>query len=58
MEANVRYWIKENSFYVKAGRMYLPFGYRFEDDSAFVRSPGHQHAGPDEGAEIGFESGS
>jgi hypothetical protein len=38
MEANVRYWIKENAFYVKAGRMYLPFGYRLEDDNAFVRS--------------------
>src|SRR3982750_2725373 len=37
MEANVRYWIKENAFYVKAGRMYLPFGYRLEDDNTFVR---------------------
>ncbi|HEY6126253.1 MAG TPA: hypothetical protein VIV63_16490, partial [Steroidobacteraceae bacterium] len=26
LEANIRYWISENSVYVKAGRMYLPFG--------------------------------
>jgi hypothetical protein len=59
MEANVRYWIKENAFYVKAGRMYLPFGYRLEDDNAFVRSlSGINMQAPDEGAEIGFESGS
>jgi len=59
LEANVRFWIKENSLYVKAGRMYLPFGYRFEDDSAFVRSlSGINMQAPDEGAEIGFESGS
>ena len=59
MEANVRFWIRENSLYVKAGRMYLPFGYRFEDDSAFVRSlSGINMQAPDEGAEIGFESGS
>jgi hypothetical protein len=59
MEANVRYWIKENSFYVKAGQMYLPFGYRFEDDSAFVRSlSGINMRAPDDGVEFGIESGS
>src|SRR5688572_12401558 len=59
MEANVRYWIKENSFYVKAGRMYLPFGYRLEDDNAFVRQvSGINMQTPDEGAEFGIEHGS
>ncbi len=59
LEANVRYWIKENSMYVKAGRMYLPFGYRLEDDGAFVRSlSGINMQAPDEGAEFGFESAS
>lgn len=59
MEANVRYWIKENSLYVKAGRMYLPFGYRFEDDNAFVRQlSGINMQAPDEGVEVGLESGS
>jgi hypothetical protein len=59
LEANVRYWISENSVYVKAGRMYLPFGYRFEDDNAFVRQlSGINMQAPDEGVEIGFEKGS
>jgi hypothetical protein len=59
LEANIRYWIKENAFYVKGGRMYLPFGYRFEDDNAFVRQlSGINMQAPDEGVELGFESGS
>jgi hypothetical protein len=58
MEANVRYWIKENAFYVKAGRLYLPFGYRLEDDNAFVRGvSGRNMQTPDEGAEFGLEQG-
>jgi hypothetical protein len=59
LEANIRYWIRENSLYVKAGRMYLPFGYRFEDDNAFVRQlSGINMQAPDEGVEFGFEKGS
>ena len=58
MEANVRYWLAENQLYVKAGRLYLPFGYRFEDDNAFVRQlSGINMQAPDEGAEIGLEKG-
>jgi hypothetical protein len=58
LEANVRYWIKESALYVKAGRMYLPFGYRFEDDNAFVRQlSGINMQAPDEGVELGFETG-
>ena len=57
MEANVRYWIAANSWYLKAGRLYLPFGYRFEDDNAFVRQlSGINMQAPDEGLELGFES--
>src|SRR6478736_7341655 len=59
MEANVRYWFKENEYYVKAGRMYLPFGYRLEDDNAFVRQvSGINMQAPDEGVEFGLELGS
>ena len=59
LEANIRYWISENSVYVKAGRMYQPFGYRFEDDNAFVRQmSGFNMQAPDEGIEVGFEKGS
>ncbi len=58
LEANVRYWFTENEFYVKAGRMYLPFGYRFEDDNTFVRQlSGINMQAPDEGVEFGFEKG-
>jgi hypothetical protein len=58
MEANVRYWLTEGSLYIKAGRMYLPFGYRFEDDNAFVRQlSGFNMQAPDEGVEIGVEKG-
>lgn len=57
-EANVRFWIRENALYVKAGRMYLPFGWRLEDDTAFTRQlSGINMTTPDNGAEIGFESG-
>jgi hypothetical protein len=59
MEANVRYWLQENALYVKAGRMYLPFGYRLEDDNAFVRQlSGINMQAPDEGVEVGIERGS
>jgi len=58
MEANVRFWLTENTLYIKAGRMYLPFGYRFEDDNAFVRQlSGINMQAPDEGVEIGIEKG-
>ena len=56
LESNVRFWVKEGSMYVKAGRMYLPFGYRLEDDTAFVRElSGINMQTPDEGLEVGFE---
>jgi len=59
LEANIRYWVKENTLYVKGGRMYLPFGYRFEDDNAFVRQlSGINMQAPDEALEVGIESGS
>jgi len=59
LEANIRYWFTENGAYVKAGRMYQPFGYRFEDDNAFVRQmSGFNMQTPDEGIEFGYEKGS
>ncbi|HEX6636773.1 MAG TPA: hypothetical protein VF033_03870 [Steroidobacteraceae bacterium] len=58
MEANARFWFRENAMYVKAGRMYLPFGYRLEDDNAFVRQlSGINMQAPDEGVEFGAELG-
>jgi hypothetical protein len=59
LEANVRFWIREGAFYLKAGRVYLPFGWRLEDDTAFVRQlSGINMQTPDEGVELGVESGS
>lgn len=44
--------------YVKAGRFFLPFGLRLEDDDAFVRSiSGINYTTPDDGIELGLESG-
>jgi hypothetical protein len=59
MEAHARLWLKEGSLYVKAGRMYLPFGWRLEDDNAFVRQlSGINMQAPDNGVEVGLETGS
>lgn len=59
MEANIRLWVKEGEMYVKAGKMYLPFGFRLEDDNAFVRQlSGVNMQTPDSGVEVGFEHGS
>jgi len=53
------FWFDEaRRYYVKAGRMYLPFGLRLEDDTAFIRQvPGISMQTPDTGLEFGLESG-
>lgn len=57
-EASVRLWLREGSLYVKGGKMYLPFGWRLEDGSAFVRQlSGINMQTPDNGLEFGLESG-
>jgi hypothetical protein len=58
LEAHARFWVTENRFYVKAGRLYLPFGWRVEDDTSFVRQlSGIGMTTPDNGFELGVESG-
>lgn len=55
-EGYARLW--SGSWYLKAGRMYLPYGLRLQDDSAFIRRvPGINFATPDNGVEFGFEGG-
>lgn len=56
-EAYARFWTSDRDWYLKAGQMYLPYGLRLEDDSAFIRAvPGINFTTPDTGVEIGWES--
>jgi hypothetical protein len=55
-EAYVRYGTTTNGFYVKGGQFYLPFGWRLQDQTAFVREvTGINMTTPDKGIEIGYE---
>ena len=55
-EAYGRLWFGGQRYYIKAGQMFLPYGLRLQDDSAFVRQvPGINFATPDHGVELGFE---
>ena len=55
-EAYVRLSTPDGSWYAKGGQFYLPFGWRLEDDSAFVRqTSGINMTAPDTGIEAGIE---
>jgi hypothetical protein len=57
-EAYLLYWSATHDWYVKAGQMYLPFGLRLQDQSAFVLSAtGINMTTPDQGVEFGWERG-
>jgi hypothetical protein len=57
-EAYVLYWSANHDWYFKAGQMYLPFGWRLQDQTAFVRqATGINMTTPDQGAEFGWERG-
>jgi hypothetical protein len=58
-EAWLRLWLDpDQHFYVKAGQMYLPFGWRLQDQTALVRlASGINMDSPDRGVEAGYESG-
>lgn len=56
-EAYVRLSTADQRFYAKAGQFYLPFGWRLQDSTAFVRSlSGINMASPDKGVELGLET--
>lgn len=57
-EAYGVYWSAAHDWYVKAGRMYLPFGFRFEDQTAFVYDVSSiTMFSPDDGVELGWLRG-
>jgi hypothetical protein len=57
-EAYAVYWSQGHDWYVKAGQMYLPFGFRLQDQSALVQGiTGINMTTPDQGVELGVERG-
>jgi hypothetical protein len=55
-EAYGMYWSASHQWYVKAGQLYLPFGLRLQDLSAFIQTAsGINMTTPDQGVEFGWE---
>lgn len=58
-EAYALYWGADHDWYVKAGQMYLPFGFRLQDQTALVQQVSRINmTTPDTGAEVGYIKGS
>ncbi len=56
MEYYGRYSDPTNGWYIKGGQFYLPFGWRLQDQAAFVREvSGISMTTPDRGFEVGLE---
>ena len=57
-EAYVLYHSSDQNWYLKAGQMYLPFGLRLQDQTAFIlTATGINMTTPDQGVEFGWEHG-
>lgn len=54
-EAYAIFWSADHDWYVKGGRMYMPFGFRLEDQTAFVYDVSSiTMYAPDDGLEFGW----
>jgi hypothetical protein len=59
LEGYIRLNDAAHGWYLKAGKFYLPFGWRLQDQTSFVRElTGINMTTPDTGAELGIEAGS
>lgn len=57
-EAYVRLNSAGGKFHLLGGQFFLPYGLRFQDDTAFVRqATGTNFTNPDRGLQVGYESG-
>jgi hypothetical protein len=57
-EAYGVFWSADHSWYLKGGQMYLPFGFRLQDQTAFVEQiTGINMTTPDQGVEFGWLKG-
>jgi len=57
-EAYVLFWSAAHEWYLKAGQMYLPFGLRLQDQTAYIlTATGINMTTPDQGVEFGWEKG-
>jgi hypothetical protein len=57
LEAFARYTTEDQRWNVQAGQFYLPYGWRLEDDDAYIRQiTGINFATPDRGVQVGYES--
>ncbi len=55
-EAYAKYVDLAHGWYVKGGKFYLPFGWRLQDQTAFVREvTGISMTTPDQGVELGYD---
>lgn len=58
LESYARLDLPDTGLYLKAGRFYLPFGWRLQDQTAFVReASGISMTTPDRGVELGYDLG-